>query len=242
MKRFSLFVLLLLLVIAGAAYAQSPGISYPPETEALRDVVSIQGTANHPEFWKYELAAAPFGTQNFFNIAGAEAPVVNGVLGQWDTRTVADGPYTLRLRVVRRDGNYDEYFVVRTQVANAAPPPTPTSQVTPTPTITPTPRPATATPVVLTPELPTPTPPPATTPTAVPGSVSGDDGGGDTGGAGSEDESEGAIATLTASLSSLSSAFLRGAGAVLLVFLAIGVFFGVKYLLTWLYYRLVVSR
>lgn len=242
MKRFSLFVLLLLLAIAGAVYAQSPGISYPPETEVLRGVVEILGTANDPNFWKYELAALPFGTSNEIPITGAETPVINGVLGQWDTRTVPDGPYSLRLRVVRLDANYDTYFVVRVQVANAAPPPTPTSQVTPTPTITPTPRPATATPVVLTPELPTPTPPPATTPTAVPGSVGGDDGGDEAGGSGSEGESESPIAALTARLSGLGSAFLRGAGAVLLVFLAIGFFFGVKYLLTWLYYRLLASR
>ena len=217
MKRLLPLILLLLFAIVAAVHAQGPGISYPPETETLRDVVSIQGTANHSDFWKYELAAAPFGTQNFFDLAGAEAPVIAGVLGRWDTRTVADGPYTLRLRVVRRDGNYDEYFVVRVQVANAGPPPTPTGQVTPTPTVTPTPKPATAT------------------------AVAAGQSGGDSNTSGGEGDASG-LAVLTARIGSLGDAFVRGGGAVLLVFLAIGVFFGVKHLLTWLYYRLLAGR
>ncbi len=237
MKRLLPLVLLLLFAIVAAVHAQGPGISYPPETETLRDVVSIQGTANHSDFWKYELAAAPFGTQNFFDLAGAEAPVIAGVLGRWDTRTVADGPYTLRLRVVRRDGNYDEYFVVRVQVANAGPPPTPTGQVTPTPTVTPTPKPATATAVILTPQIPTPTPAPSATATAVAAGQSG----GDSNTSGGEGDASG-LAVLTARIGSLGDAFVRGGGAVLLVFLAIGVFFGVKHLLTWLYYRLLAGR
>ena len=38
-----------------------------------------------------------------------------------DTTTLADGFYDLRLRVVYRDGNYDEYYVSRLQVANQTP-------------------------------------------------------------------------------------------------------------------------
>ncbi len=235
----ALFLALCLLLSATiSAFAQGPGISYPPETEVLRGVVDIRGVADHPNFWKYELAAAPFGTQNFFNIAGAETPVIGGVLGQWDTRTVADGPYTIRLRIVRRDGNYDEYFVMRAQVVNAGPPPTPTGQVTPTPTITPTPKPATATPVVLTPDIPTPTPAPSATPTLAAGATNGSDDGA-TGGATGD---EGPLAALSSAVSRLGDAFVRGARAVLLAFVAVGIFFGVKQLLTWLYYRFLVSR
>ena len=118
-QRFFILPLLAILFTLGiqAVSAQS-GITYPPETEVLRGSVQIKGTAVHPDFWKYELAAAPQGTQNWFNIAGAESPVQDGVLGVWDTRTVPDGPYSIRLRVVRRDGNYDEYFVQNVTIAN----------------------------------------------------------------------------------------------------------------------------
>lgn len=100
-----LIVLTLLSLGLPLVFAQSSGISYPPETEVVRGVIEIRGTAADAAFWKYELAAAPFGTQNWFNIAVSETPVTNGVLGVWNTGTVQDGTYTLRLRVVKRDGN-----------------------------------------------------------------------------------------------------------------------------------------
>jgi hypothetical protein len=231
MKRPGLFLLCLLgaavVLMAPRLSAQSSGITYPPETEALRGVVEIRGTAVHPEFWKYELAAAPFGTQNYFVIAVVEEQVVNGVLARWDTRSVGDGPYTLRLRVVRRDGNYDEYFVMRLQVANAEPPPTPTPVATPTPTITPTPPPPTATPVVLTPVIPTPTPLATASPTATPAVAA------------ATDRSLPGMTDIGSLATRLTASFWRGARLVLLAFLAVGVFFGVKNLLTWVYYRLI---
>ncbi len=217
-----------MLLTAPRLLAQSSGITYPPETEALRGVVEIRGTAVHPEFWKYELAAAPFGTQNYFVIAVVEEQIVNGVLARWDTRTVGDGPYTLRLRVVRRDGNYDEYFVMRLQVANAEPLPTPTPIATPTPTITPTPRPPTATPVVLTPVIPTPTPIATASPTPTPAAA-----------AATNDRSPSGLADINTLVTRLTASFLRGARLVFLAFLAVGVFFGIKNLLTWVYYRLI---
>ncbi|HHB90217.1 MAG TPA: hypothetical protein ENK60_02790 [Anaerolineae bacterium] len=226
------FVLLAALILLGnhAVFAQS-GITYPPETEVLRGSVSIQGTATHPDFWKYELAAAPQGTENWFIITVSETPVVNGVLGEWDTRTVADGPYSIRLRVVRRDGNYDEYFVRNVTVSNAAPPPTPTPEETPTPTPTPTSKPPTATPVQLTPEIPTPTPAPSATPTAAAAPTGQDNGGEDAGGAG---QTTSAILEL---LRQAKDSFFKGVFYVALAFLAVGVFFGVKNLLTWIYVR-----
>lgn len=230
MLRYSILLLLFVLLIPAHAVAQGgSGISYPPETELLRGTIQIRGTANHPDFWKYELAAASAGTQNWFNIGVSETPVNNGVLGAWDTRSVSDGPYTIRLRIVKHDGNYDEFLVQRVQVGNAGPPPTPTLSETPTPTITPTPKPPTATPVVLTPEIPTPTPAPTNTPSV------------DVAVAPGQDDESGGGASL-ASLGSLrgraGDALVRGVGAVLLVFLTVGVFFGVKRLLYWLYYRL----
>ena len=231
-RNWLLLFLLVFLTLAGyhTVYAQS-GITYPPETEVLQGSVQIQGTATHPEFWKYELAAAPQGTENWFIITVSETPVVNGVLGVWDTRTVADGPYSIRLRVVRRDGNYDEYFVRNVTVNNAAPLPTPTPEVTPTPTSTPTPKPPTATPVQLTPEIPTPTPAPTATPeTGVvpPGEVHGGD---------NEDGGSQTTSAIVELLTQAKEGFLKGVMVVALAFLAVGIFFGVKNLLTWLYVR-----
>lgn len=230
-RTFSLFLFLALCLIlarADAASAQTPPISYPPETELIRGVVEIRGTASHPEFWKYELAAAPFGTQNWFNLGVSETPVQNGVLGRWDTNTVPDGTYSLRIRIVKRDGNYDEYLVQRVLVGNTAPAETPTPEETSTPVPTATPVPPTATPVVVTPDIPTPTPAPTTalTPTAAPGST-------ESGDAGAEETGD----TLASLAQRAADAFKQGARIVLIAFLVVGLFFGVKYILTWLYYR-----
>jgi hypothetical protein len=229
-RRLLILPLLAAILLFGVRLVQAQsGITYPPETEVLRGSVQIKGTAIHSDFWKYELAAAPQGTENWFNIITSETPVQDGVLGVWDTRTVADGAYSIRLRVVRRDGNYDEYFVRNVSVNNTAPPPTPTPEVTPTPTATPTAKPPTATPVQLTPNIPTPTPAATNTPEA--GAVTpGNDGG---------DDNDGGAKTsqFVSLLQQMTDAFKKGALYVLLVFLAVGVFFGIKNLLTWIYVR-----
>ena len=227
-RFFSLLLLMLLLAGVPKARAQS-GITYPPETEVLRGAVQIKGTAAHGDFWKYELAIAPQGTQNWFNIAASETQINDHVLGVWDTRTVSDGPYTIRLRVVRRDGNYDEFYVQQVTVANTAPVATPTPEVTPTPTATPTPKPPTATPVQLTPEIPTATPAPTATPDASAGAQVSDD---------TDDDAPGGKTTeILALLDVMKHAFLKGVLYVTLVFAAIGFFFGVKNVLQWLYVR-----
>jgi hypothetical protein len=63
--------------------------------------------------------------------------VVGGTLAIWDTTVgqpqnpvFPDGAYQLRLRVVRQDYNYDEYFVSNLMVMNATTP-TPTETATP---------------------------------------------------------------------------------------------------------------
>jgi len=149
-------------------------ISSPRDNAILRERVVIIGSADDPNFWKYEVhyAREPVGSNWVLIGVVHERPVRDGVLETWDTTLVPDGAYSLRLRVVRKDGNYTEQYVRGLSVANAQPTETPTPEVTPTPTISPTPLPATPTiviqqPVVSTPLVqPTPTPGPAAESTA----------------------------------------------------------------------------
>lgn len=141
-------------------------ITSPRDRAVVRDKVSIRGTAAHPEFWKYEVAYGPEpnpGDQ--WTLIGIvhENQVVDNVLETWDTTLLPDGNYSLRLRVVRRDGNYQEYFVREIAIANTQPTDTPIPEVTPTPTDTPTPLPPTPTIVIELPILPSPTPQPLPT-------------------------------------------------------------------------------
>ncbi len=134
-------------------------ITSPQNNAIVRGQVAIIGSATHPQFqfYKVEFAREPAVSDENFGIVGAihEAPVLDGQLEVWDTTQVPDGSYTLRLRVVRLDGNYDEYSVVQVVVANAQPTETPTPAESPTPTISPTPLPPTPTIVIDQPALPT---------------------------------------------------------------------------------------
>lgn len=154
-------------------------ITSPSSNDVIQGVVPIIGSADHPslQFYIVEFSPEPV-TGNQWQIIGAmeEQPVINGELVTWNTTTVPDGSYTIRLRVVRLDGNYTEAFSQQVVVANAQPVPTdtPTPDAVPTtaeiqqvpqvePTITPTDLPPTPTIVIEQPIVDTPTPRPVAT-------------------------------------------------------------------------------
>lgn len=127
-------------------------ITSPEVSQEIRGIVPIIGSALVPDFqyYKVEYGNGPDPSQWFLIGSMREAPVVNGQLEIWDTTRLPDGVYSLRLRAVRRDGNYGEFFVRQVVIVNARPTHTPTSEEaspTPTaaaPTVSATPR-ATAT-------------------------------------------------------------------------------------------------
>ncbi len=165
-----LFLALSFLLIAFRPQLPGASITYPKDGETIRGQVAIQGTANIPEFWKYELhySPEPPAGDRWIPIGGiVETPVTDGLLGVWDTTKVPDGSYAIRLRVARRDGNYVEIFVRNLVVANQAPIPTPTpTPVTPEPTYTPIPP--TPTVIIELPATPTPVPSPTVLPAPTP--------------------------------------------------------------------------
>jgi len=154
---------------APAPAAQTLGqISSPRDRASVRGLVPVEGSATHPQFQKYEIHYGPEPNpgDQWTPIGGSPftVPVVQGRLGLWDTTIIPDGVYSLRLRIVRIDGNYDEYYVRGIQVSNSAPTETPTPQETPTPSApTNTPQP-TPTVVIGVPTIASPTPKPTNTP------------------------------------------------------------------------------
>jgi len=146
---------------APPAQADLAVITSPQSNAIVRGLVPILGSAAHPQFqfYKVEYAREPVVDENYVIIGAIhEQQVVDGQLEVWDTTQVPDGSYTLRLRVVRADGNYGEFSVVQVVVANAQPTETPSPEATPTPaapTVTPTPLPATPTILIEQPALPT---------------------------------------------------------------------------------------
>jgi hypothetical protein len=148
-------------------------ITSPLEGAGAAGILPISGTATHPQFQFYELAFAysPNPTDTWFPIAPrGTAPVVNEVLGRWDTSQISDGVYTLRLRVFYADGAFLEALVNNVRVQNGTPTPAAGSLPEPTATLA---VPATATqPVIVL--------PPTSTPRAT--TVAVEAGGSDTGG------------------------------------------------------------
>jgi hypothetical protein len=118
-------------VAAPLAQDRIAAITAPTDGQELQGAVTITGSANHPEFDRFELAFGPEPNPNdaWQVFATSKQPAANAALGVWDTGSVGDGMYSLRLRVVRKDSNYDEVFVRGLHVGNQQPLSTPTSSV-----------------------------------------------------------------------------------------------------------------
>lgn len=194
---------------------QEAVITSPRDRDIVRGLLVIKGTATNPNFWKYEIyyAPEPNPTDQWTVLGIHEVQIVDGRLETWDTSLVPDGTYSLRLRVVRKDGNYDEYYVRQISVANVQPTETPTATPTPTATLTPLP----STPTVIIEQPPTATPRP--TPTPGPARVTPEPQAG---------------AGLNITTQGLSRAFLYGAGATVGLFLLIGILTTLRRLISWL--------
>ena len=202
--------------LEAAPLQQGAVITSPQDRDVVRDLLVIKGTATSPNFWKYEVhyAPEPNPTDQWMLVGDVhEVQVTDGRLEAWDTSLVPDGTYSLRLRVVRVDGNYDEYYVRQISVVNAQPTETPTA--TPTPLATRTPLPPTPTVIIAQP--PTVTPRPTSTP----------------GPAGATPEPETGTG-LNITVEGLGKAFLYGAGGAIGLFLLMGILIVLRRLISWL--------
>lgn len=245
-------------VFAGEARAWQAQavISSPQPFSTLRGVISINGTATHPEFQRYQFYFKSESVPDDWHFMFEQTnQVSNGLLGTWDTRSVPDGTYALRLRVVRQDGNYDETVANGLLVANSRLPDTPTPTPTPTedpaaePDATATPA-ATPTPVVVEqPQIATPTPRPALTITNTAPITSSETVTGTTDPAASDggDSADGDVlsglldlgqVSDSLSLGSLGDAFMRGARVAITGFLLFGAYLVLRWLFRFLRTRL----
>jgi membrane peptidoglycan carboxypeptidase len=112
-------------------------INAPANGQQLIGTTQITGSAQASNFRQYTLEVAPQSSPtNFVLIANPSTTQVNnGVLATWDTTTVANGNYVLRLAVYNTSNGY-AYRTVQISVNN--PLPTATQTPLPTPTLFPT--------------------------------------------------------------------------------------------------------
>lgn len=163
--KIRLILPLVLLLIAAQGTAPL-AITSPLAGDILRGEVTITGTTDIENFLSAQLdftyASNPAG--NWFTLQTVSQPVLSSALAIWNTASISDGDYILRLRVNLTDGTFQE-VTVPVKVQND------------TPISTPTLEPATATPDSITVQIPTPfllaasptpTEVPRPTPTALP--------------------------------------------------------------------------
>lgn len=90
--------------------AGNNGIAYPTGGAVLSGVVPVQATASLPDFWKWQLDIL-VDNQNASFVAVGERPTSGPAsIVSLDTAKYPNGSHTLRLRVVHRDGNYEEFY------------------------------------------------------------------------------------------------------------------------------------
>ena len=167
MKRALFTIVLLVFLFPQSVLAQEGTdlvISSPESGQIVQGLVIVSGTVTVLGFSSYELSFAyndnPTGT--WFTLQNSSLPVLAGELGAWDTTTLTDGDYSLRLRAFFLDGSMQETTISDIRVRNYTAVPTPT---VPPPTATafaqivpPTAQLIAPMPATVTPSHPTPTP------------------------------------------------------------------------------------
>lgn len=130
--KIRLFLPLVLLLIA--AQSTSPlAITFPLAGDVLRGEITITGTTDIENFLSAQLdftyASNPAG--NWFTLQTISQPVLDSALAIWNTASISDGDYVLRLRVNLTDGTFQE-VTVPIKVQNDTPLVTPTAVPTST--------------------------------------------------------------------------------------------------------------
>lgn len=125
---------------------QKAEILSPEGGSALQGVVVITGTTDIDGFRSAEIAFAyqTDPTRTWFTIQQLTQPVKESTLASWDTTTITDGDYRLRLQIILDGGGVQEVIVEGLRVRNytrveTSTPDASTRIVTPTLTASPLP-------------------------------------------------------------------------------------------------------
>ncbi len=108
----------------------------PVPGNIVSGTVQVLGAASHPQFLQYQLEYGPDPNPGnlWFPATGvSQSPVFSGLLGLWNTTTINDDRYQLRLRVTLTDGTILATVVNNIRVQNQQPTPVPTATTLPRP-------------------------------------------------------------------------------------------------------------
>lgn len=210
MRRFIFVIsaLLGMLIQASWVAAQSGDaagveITAPASGAPLQGTVAITGSTTIEDFisWEITFGYASDTTGTWFLIAEGNESVSSGELTLWDTTTISDADYNLRLTVFLDGGRREHFLVNNLRVRNYSP----IETITPTPTLTATPFTETPHPSM------TPTNTAQPTDTAVPNTPT-------------------PLPTnpVTITQSAINNSLMRGAAGALAAFVLIGLYLSIK--------------
>ena len=136
MRHLSLILTLLVIVIHQplmaelrfAPHLQNNATSYasigsPVDGQAVQGSMAIRGSTGMEGFLSYEVDFSydDDPTNTWFLIQESSTPVQEGILAVWDTTTITDGQYALRLLILLTDGTQTEVLVNELRVRNYSP-------------------------------------------------------------------------------------------------------------------------
>jgi hypothetical protein len=133
-KLTSSIILWVLLILSPQYQGDSIRIVYPRVGDSVQGIVEISGTLATSSFNYAEVffAYAAVDNLNWFMIGRIDQPVSSGLIARWDTTTITDGVYQLKLRVHNRDESVEELIINPVIVRNYSiiPTNTPVAEVT----------------------------------------------------------------------------------------------------------------
>ena len=112
--------------------ASNASIVTPVTGQVVQGSMVIRGSTGMDRFQSYEVDFSYEGnpTNTWFLIQESTIPIQDGVLAVWDTTTITDGQYVMRLLINLTDGTQTEVLVNDLRVRNYSP----VETDTPTPT------------------------------------------------------------------------------------------------------------
>jgi hypothetical protein len=100
----------------------TPGlyITYPENEAIVSGIVEIRGSIPAENFESAEILYSYSGsnTPNWFQVVKLDQAIQDGVLANWDTTTITDGIYQLKLTVTQLNGKVNEAIVQNIHVMN----------------------------------------------------------------------------------------------------------------------------
>ena len=93
-------------------------ITSPKPGEEVKGVVDLIGTADVPNFGFYKYEIAPVGTLSWATVQADRQPKKDELLGKWNTLSLSNGDYFLRLVITDNVGKALDPCVIAVRVLN----------------------------------------------------------------------------------------------------------------------------